>query len=105
MPIETVVISYHQPGPNEPVQEWADPIIREYTTETEKVVMMHITKPVATMTEADLDRYKAWIGRLPDIMRANRYHHNFIAAFCVQANKIVGMVQTRLNAADLHTYP
>lgn len=107
MPIETVTISYHEPEPTDPEVPFEDPIIRQYNTHPEKLVMIHLNKRVSRMTVADLRKYKQWVERVPRILRVNRYHDNFITAFCEQANNLAEIIQARINAAgtvspDLH---
>ncbi len=107
MPIETVNISYHEPEPTDPEVPFEDPVIREYNTSPEKLMMIHLNKRISRMTVADLRKYRLWVERVPRILRAYSYHPNFIEEFYRQANNLADIIQTRINAAgtvspDLH---
>ncbi len=93
MPIETVNISYNEPQPGAPVVAFEDPVISEVNTVPYKTVSINLNKRIGHMTPADLRKYRQWLERVPGILHEKRYHPNFIAEFCKQANKLAEIIQ------------
>lgn len=94
MPIETVNISYNEPQPGAPVVAFEDPVISEVNTVPYKTVSINLNKRIGHMTPADLRKYRQWLERVPGILHEKRYHPNFIAEFCKQANNLAEIIQT-----------